>query len=590
MNPCERSSDMKKLLKILIPVVILAVLLTGGVWYFTHFQSSLASQFLRGRGDAALADENFDRAVTYYQWAWDLEPGDPELSIDLASAYRGVENFTKAEYTLVNAISASPDNLDLYLALSETYIAQDKLLDAAEMLDNVTNEAVRSELEQMRPEPPVLEPESGYYTEYISVGLSVPTSVESNGGTAYLAVGGEYPSLEDSAYESPIELGGGETKAIAVCVGSNNLVSTMVYGGYTIGGVIEEVTLSDSVLDGHVRQLLELGADEVMMTDDLWSITELTVPEGVASLADLSYFTGLTKLTIQNFQGEDFSFLANLSKLETVDFSGSLITTQTINLLGQQTNLKWLSLNASGVSNLSGLATCANLEYLDVSNDHVTDLSPLANCPNLRELHMASNAVTSLDVVATLNNLEVLDLSYNAVENLAALRACTQLQELNLSHCSLEDISALGEIPSLTHLNASSNELTSIDGLENCVNLVEVDLSENKLVSIIQFSDIDTLTVININYNDVVKVPSFTTNSQLQKFYADHNFMEDLSGLVNCRYLNYVTLDYNNISSIDALADCPNLVEVNVFGTNIHSNADVQALLNHGIIVNYTPA
>ena len=37
----------------------------------------------------------------------------------------------------------------------------------------------------------VVEPESGYYTEYISVGLSVPTSVESNGGTAYLAVGGE---------------------------------------------------------------------------------------------------------------------------------------------------------------------------------------------------------------------------------------------------------------------------------------------------------------------------------------------------------------------------------------------------------------
>ena len=580
---------MKKILKILIPVVIVALLIAGGVWYFTNFQSSLASQFLQSRGDAALEDENYDLAVTYYQWAWELEPGDPALSMDLASAYRGIDNFTKAEYTLVNAISACPDNIDLYLALSETYIAQDKLLDAALMLDNITNEAVRAELEQMRPEPPVLEPESGYYTEYISVGLAVPVSVLDQGGSAYLAVGGQYPSLTDDVYANPIELGSGETKAIAVCVGENNLVSTMVYGGYTIGGVIEEVTLSDSVLDSHVRQMLELEADEVLMTDDLWAITELTVPEGVTSLADLSYFTGLTSLTIQNYQNDDFSFLANLSQLETVDFSGSLITTQTINLLGQQKNLKWLSLNASGVSNLNGLATCTALEYLDVSNDHVTDLAPLANCPNLKELRLSSNAITSLDVVATLNNLQILDLSYNAVENLAALRACTQLQELNLSHCSLEDISALGEIPSLTHLNASSNQLTSIDGLENCVNLVEIDLSENTIVSIIQLSDINSLTMININYNDVVSVPNFTTDSHLQKFYADHNFMENLSALANCQNLNYVTLDYNNISNIDALADCPNLVEVNVFGTNIHSNADVQALLNHGIIVNYTP-
>ena len=109
-------------------------------------------------------------------------------------------------------------------------------------------------------------------------------------------------------------------------------------------------------------------------------------------------------------------------------------------------------------------------------------------------------------------------------------------------------------------------------------------------MSVIQLSGIDSLKLVNINYNDVINVPQFTANSQLEKFYADHNFLEDLSGLTNCTHLNYVTLDYNNISNIDALANCPNLVEVNVFGTNINSNDDVQALLDHDIIVNYTPA
>ena len=581
---------MKKVWKIIIPILIVALLLGGGIWYFTNYQSSLTAGFLQNRGDAAMEDGNYDRAVRYYKWAWELDHSDPQLAIVLAAAYRGADNYTKAEYTLVNAIAETPEVLDLYLALSDTYVAQDKLLDAAQMLDNVGNEAVREQLQQMRPEAPVLEPESGYYTDYISVSLTVPASAQDTGATAYLAVDGQYPSLADGAYSAPVALAGGETKAIAVCVGADNLVSPMVYSGYTIGGVVEEVTLADSVMDSHVRQLLGLDADDVLMTDDLWTITEFTVPESVTTLEDLKYFTGLTSLTIQNFQGEDFSFLSNLSQLETVDFSGSLISTQTIELLGQQANLKHLDLNTCGVSNLSGLANCSALEYLDVSNDHVTDLSPLANCANLSELYLTSNAITSLDVIATMDQLQKLDLSYNAVENLSALRSCTQLQELNLSHCSLTDISALGEIPSLTKLTASANELETIAGIENCVNLVEIDLSDNKLVSVIQLSGIDSLKLVNINYNDVINVPQFNANSQLEKFYADHNFLEDLSGLTNCTHLNYVTLDYNNISNIDALANCPNLVEVNVFGTNINSNDDVQALLDHDIIVNYTPA
>lgn len=580
---------MKKAIKIIIPILLVALLIGGAVWYFANYQGTLLSNFLQGRGDAAMENKHYDSAVRYYKWAWGLDRSDPELAIDLSAAYRNIDNYTKAEYTLVNAISAMPENIDLYLALSETYVQQDKLLDASQMLDNITNEKIRSQLEQMRPEAPVLSPESGYYTEYISVCLNV-SSASLESATAYLSVDGQYPSLENGAYTEPVQLSGGETKAIAVCVGENNLVSAMVYGGYTVGGVVEEVALQDRVLDSHVRQLLELDADDVLMTDDLWTITELTVPEGVSTLDDLVYFTGLTSLTIQNYQNDDFSFLSNLSQLENVDFAGSIISSQTISMLGQQTNLKWLSLNGCGVSNLSGLSTCSKLEYLDLSNDHVADLSPLANCTNLTELYLTGNAVTVLDVVATLDNLQKLDLSYNAVQNLGALRACTQLSELNLSHCSLTDLSALGDIPSLTKLTASSNELETIEGLENCVNLVELDLSDNKLISVIQLSTIDSLKVVNINYNDVVSVPQFSENSQLEKFYADHNYMEDLSGLAKCTHLNYVTLDYNNISNIDALADCPNLVEVNVFGTNIHSNADVQTLLDHDIIVNYTPS
>ena len=101
--------------------------------------------------------------------------------------------------------------------------------------------------------------------------------------------------------------------------------------------------------------------------------------------------------------------------------------------------------------------------------------------------------------------------------------------------------------------------------------------------------DIIEIHIDSINENDVVNIPPFTPECRLQKFYADHNFLEDLSGLTALPYLNYVTLDYNNIGNIDALADCANLVQVNVFHTNIGSAEEVKALTDRSIIVNYTP-
>lgn len=54
----------------------------------------------------------------------------------------------------------------------------------------------------------------------------------------------------------PVTLGGGESKLVAIAVGSNGLVSDAAYGGYTVGNVVEPVTLEDSALDTLVRELL----------------------------------------------------------------------------------------------------------------------------------------------------------------------------------------------------------------------------------------------------------------------------------------------------------------------------------------------
>lgn len=56
----------------------------------------------------------------------------------LADACLADGSYTRAERTLVEAIRTAPSE-QLYRRLSATYVAQDKLLDAQQMLDSITD-------------------------------------------------------------------------------------------------------------------------------------------------------------------------------------------------------------------------------------------------------------------------------------------------------------------------------------------------------------------------------------------------------------------------------------------------------------------
>ncbi len=574
---------MKKTLITILCIVLVLALLGGAAWYFLIYQRDMTAERCAELAADAAAAGRYSRAVRLYTTAYELDPDNYDLALSLADTYAAAGNFTKAEYTLVHTISDHPDVLAPYLALSRIYVAQDKLLDAQQMLDHVENTAVRAQLDKMRPEAPILSPESGYYSDYISVSLTYRS------GTPYLRADGEYPSTADVPYKEPVALPGGESSVSAIVVGENGLVSPVAIAGYTIGNIVEEVSFSSPAFETLVRETLSLDPASPVKTDDLWSVTELTVPDTVTDVADLQFFTGLKSLTLQNYHGGDYSFLGSMPLLETLDLSQSSVSTIALEAVAALPALRTLNLNSCGVTDVTNLKSLSGLQSLDLGSNTVSDIKPLARCTSLQTLNLSGNGISDISPLTALKNLQSLDLSYNAPTTLAPLAQCAELRRLDLSNCALIDISALKLCTKLTHLAAAHNDLTGIAGLEACVNLEEVDLSYNKLASINELGGIDSLLLVNINENDVKNVPAFSSECRLQKFYADHNFLEDLTGLTALPYLNYVTLDYNNIDNIDALADCENLVQVNVFHTNITSADAVSALTDRDIIVNYTP-
>ena len=139
---------MKHTLKILIPILLILALLIGACYFFLIARRDLTESVFTYWGNHFY---NNGRAITCYKLAMHFAPKDAELAIWLSNAYKRSGNYTKAEYTLVNAITQSPDAADLYIALSKTYVEQDKLLDAETMLGRITNDTVRTQIDALRP-------------------------------------------------------------------------------------------------------------------------------------------------------------------------------------------------------------------------------------------------------------------------------------------------------------------------------------------------------------------------------------------------------------------------------------------------------
>lgn len=571
---------MKRALKILIPLILILTLLVGAGWYFGFYNRPLTVDILlsfSARMDTARLS-SLSRSA--YNLAYKMSDQDPSIAINLAASYRKQGSFTKAEYTLVNAITQNP-SVDLYLALSQTYVAQDKLLDASKLLDKISDENIKAQLEELRPTAPTAQPEPGFYNNYVDVTLSC------EGGTLYYTTETDYPSVSGDQYEGPITLSAGETTISALAVGENGLVSSRSVFGYTVDGVIENVTLQDPALDGYVRELLNKSADAPLRSDELWNLTELVLPQEVTDFTDLTRFTGLTSLTIQNRTELDLSFLSAMTKLQSLDLTGCRPTRQDLGVIAALPSLAELNLSDCALSGIDPLTDAAGLTALDLSNNSIRNIGALASMTKLQSLNLAHNALVDLDSLAGLTELTELDLSYNSISDISPLASCGKLVTLDISENHVSSLASLSGHAQLNTLTANHNAVADVSPLANCTGLETLDLASNQLTDISSLSALTGLRNLDISYNGVTVLPSFPVGSALYEVLASYNSITDISGLAELDSLSQVDLDYNTeLEDISALESCYALAELNVYGTKV---TNVATLKERDVIVNYNP-
>ena len=570
---------MKKNLKGIVPLILAIAIIISIGWYLLIYDRNFTRDIILGQ--ARYFDDNGNAAVAswLYDLAYTTSGNDEDVAIELANQYKNDGNFTKAEVTLTNAIQDNPTT-DLYVALCKTYVQQDKLLDAVLLLESISDPVIQAELDALRPAAPVAVTEEGFYSEYISI------LFKESDGTIYCNFEGDYPSTWDGAYEEPYTLGAGETLVNAISVGKNGLVSPVTQLHYTVGGVIEPAVFTDPVMEETVRSLLNLEADYMIFTNDLWEIKEFTVPENLTSFEDLSLLPYVEKLTITNARLDTLGYLSHMTYLEYLDLSGSRFPPVDLAVLAKLPALTTLKLSNCGLSSIANLSGAPALQVLDLSNNTVRNMDALSSVTTLTEINLEHNAVTGLSALAALMNLEKLNIGYNSVTDLSPLAQCGSLAWLNASNNSISTVSAVDQLSELQYLNLSYNSLSDITVLKNCAVLTELYISNNNLINITALNGLDKLQVLDFAHNQVFEIPYWQNGGDLRIIDGSYNQIESIDTLCNMTSLTYVYMDYNRLTSVGNLAKCPNLVMVNVYGNEI---AQVDNLTDRDIIVNWDP-
>ena len=576
----ETENKMKRFLKIFLPVLLALVILIGVGWYFLEYDKMLTQTILMDLSHHFSNRGDYNTAAWLNDLAFNHFGNNAEVPLEQAELYLSRGNYTQAERVLHRGIE-NGGGAELYIMLCKVYVAQDKLLDAAELLDHIPDHDVKKELDSIRPAVPTPSLPAGEYHEYADLTFS------SQNSTVYIREGSEYPSMATDLHTGSITLHSGENRFSCIAVGQNGLVSSLKNYNYIVGGVIEEVIFSDPAMETEIRKLLNLPFGATVFSNDVWTIRSFTVPKEAKDYTELKYMPYLQELTIDNGVSGQLGYIEDMPDLTSLTVTNTIVSTEELSLIAQLKKLEHLTLNGCSLTTLSPLASLNELVYLDVGNNTVRNLEPITSMKKLEVLHIQRNAVNDLSAISSCNTLLIVDASYNSLSDLSPLSGLSKLQHLDVKYNTVSSVSDISQLRNLNYLDISNNALTDVTPLAECTQLENLNIASNSISDIQSLSALVNMTDFVFSHNKITKLPAFKRSCQLQNITGDHNDIRSLSPLAGLMRLNCVYMDYNpNLSDVNVLKDCQVLFRVDVFGTKVK---DVSALTELSVTVNYNP-
>jgi hypothetical protein len=136
-------------------------------------------------------------------------------------------------------------------------------------------------------------------------------------------------------------------------------------------------------------------------------------------------------------------------------------------------SLRRLNLNrARWLTNIEPLKTLTDLEWLELFGTQVSDLTPIGELKKLKVLNIQDTNVETIETIEALAQLRSLDLSDTAVKDFATLKSFRELLMLSVANTRFSDVELLQGLTELRLLDlrgAPVSDLSPLVDLEHVV-------------------------------------------------------------------------------------------------------------------------
>ncbi len=168
-------------------------------------------------------------------------------------------------------------------------------------------------------------------------------------------------------------------------------------------------------------------------------------------------------------------------------------------------DIEILSLNNSGVDNISSLSSLNRLHTLYCSGNGLTDYYFLSRIKKLTTIDLSFNDLSNIDFLETLKNLKALYLKGNNITVIGPLTNLRKLEILDLSENNISEINFLSQLQKLRNLNIARNKISSIMMLAEAGQLKILDISDNRIENIDFIIDLHKLEYLKADRNPFVE-------------------------------------------------------------------------------------
>lgn len=219
------------ILILLMCVTVMAAILGSAVWLARFRHHSLDYQIEKAENFTSMTD--YDKAVSYYERALELEPENIELKFALAEVYFKKNNKVEYEYMLrdiVNDEEATLEQLEsAYGKLIAIYSARNDYETVNELILSSNNESIKSIYQSYLAPEPEFGIKGGYYNTIMPLKLTTFGT-----GKIYYTMDGSEPDENSTLYTTPILLEDGNYTIKAVYVNEMGIVSNVVSADYYV--------------------------------------------------------------------------------------------------------------------------------------------------------------------------------------------------------------------------------------------------------------------------------------------------------------------------------------------------------------------